>query len=456
MMLDGLSKANPAEPALKGNGRTGKSDSEDGFSSALSRLGKEDGGSGNAKAGQNADGVDGTTEPLVDADALGARSGRMSLADGMETTRARTVRTSITQASSSIKEAQASLVAGRVRAGEMPAREQELANGDGIQEDQLDGGEASREVQAEQPGPGGASEVLSILTNGQQPWAAAANGADTTDGKTRKGDTAGPSNRIDRSSAAGQRDVSADELVDMPTDPELPAGQERVFRFSDAKGGAVAGELTQAAARDKGSEGRSGPALIENVSIMESRRFLGLAPNSNGASLLAGMTGDAGWSAAMQAGALGSDLAAGGQTGSAVHMLKLQMNPHSLGSVTATLRLIGEELHVHLTVENRAAHQQLSEDSRGMLDALKSHGFSVDQVTISISPAAEADPQKGQQNAQTGQHMAGNGERNGNAQNREQQRFAFGAELNGGTDDVGSDKATVADPVGSRSGQLYL
>src|SRR3546814_13168401 len=61
----------------------------------------------------------------------------------------------------------------------------------------------------------------------------------------------------------------------------------------------------------------------------------------------------------------------------------LQMNPHALGSVTATLRLVGEALHVHLTVETRAAFRQLSDDSSGMLDALRAQGFSVDQVSRS-------------------------------------------------------------------------
>ena len=459
MMLDALSKAPPAESVSKGNGRTGKSDGEDGFSSALSRLGKEGGSSGNAKAEQNAEGPDGPTGTLVDPDAPAARSGRMSLADGLETARVRNVRTSIVQAPSA-REGQASLAAGRTRSGDAPLSVHGPARQEEGQEDQVDDSEALNEARddasAQRPVAGGASEVLSILANQSQPQTVAGHGTQTADGRLRKGDMAGASSRNERFPAADGGDVGAGDLLDMPTDPEAPAGQERIFRFSDAKGGAVAGELSRAAdARDSGAEGRSGPTVVETVSVVESRRFLGLTPASNGASLVASMTGDAGWSAAMQAGTLGSD-PAGGPTGSAVHMLKLQMNPHSLGSVTATLRLIGEELHVHLTVENRAAYQQLSEDSKGMLDALKSQGFSVDQVTISISPTADADPQKGQQNAQTGQPMTGNGERNGNAQERDQQRSAFGTELNGEPDDVGSDKATVADPVGSRSGQLYL
>ena len=134
------------------------------------------------------------------------------------------------------------------------------------------------------------------------------------------------------------------------------------------------------------------------------------------------------------------------------------MNPHDLGTVTATLRLIGDELHVHLTVETRAAYRQLSEDSKGMLDALKAHGFSVDQLTINISSTADAEQQKGQQNAATGQQMAGSGERNGGAQNREQQRPGFDSEMNGRADgnELVTEKAASADPVGTRNGQLYL
>src|SRR3546814_15229978 len=99
----------------------------------------------------------------------------------------------------------------------------------------------------------------------------------------------------------------------------------------------------------------------------------------------------------------------------------LQMNPHALGSVTATLRLVGEALHVHLTVETRAAFRQLSDDSSGMLDALRAQGFSVDQVSINLASTSDVDS-RGQQGAQTGQQMAGNGGNGNPEQAREQSR----------------------------------
>jgi chemotaxis protein MotD len=93
-----------------------------------------------------------------------------------------------------------------------------------------------------------------------------------------------------------------------------------------------------------------------------------------------------------------------------------------------------------------------------MLDALKSQGFSVDQVTINIASNADNDAQKGQQGSQLGQQMAGNGERNSGTP-REQSDARFGTEMDGGTDadgGLGSDDAASAGSVGPRSGQLYL
>jgi chemotaxis protein MotD len=93
----------------------------------------------------------------------------------------------------------------------------------------------------------------------------------------------------------------------------------------------------------------------------------------------------------MQPGASLSNAAAQSSTGKVVNTLKLQMTPIELGMVTATLRLSGEELTVHLTVETMAAHAQLTEDSSGIVESLKSQGFAVDQLTVSIAPMVQSD-----------------------------------------------------------------
>jgi chemotaxis protein MotD len=156
-----------------------------------------------------------------------------------------------------------------------------------------------------------------------------------------------------------------------------------------------------------------------------------------------------------------SNAAAQSSTGSVVNTLKLQMNPHDLGSVTAMLRLHGEELNVHLTVETRAAYRQLSEDSGSIVDALRSQGFAVDQVTISIAPTADSDTSSNanQQSGQSGGQAASSDERQGNAAGRGQGQSAAGREGNeatGNANDAALDNEANSAAGGARSGQLYL
>ena len=467
MMLDGLSKAATSEPAVRGSARSGHSEHGDaGFSGALTRLSGRGADEGKPQAGAEADGDahgEGSREKDVTAGEANSpapvvsRISKFALATRHGLAETASSRISISQAGLNTKQVDPAGVVDPKRgliavvatkdATEEPARPSDesavSSDANALPE--------TGEVQ-------GASELLNMLAGPAQALAASGRNATAGEGRTSERDGGA---RAGSGATALLRGTAADgETLEMPT-TELGEAPEpaRGFRFSDGKGGDVAAELTRAAnPRENVGEKRGNPAAIENISVVESRRFLGLAPTSNSTSLLAGITGDPGWSSAMRSGEVGSDTLAGRATGSAVQMLKLQMTPHDLGTVTATLRLIGEELHVHLTVETRAAYRQLSEDSKGMLDALKSHGFSVDQVTINISSTSETDQQKGQQNAATGQQMAGNGEKNGNAQNREQQQPGFDIAMDGRADgnELGADKIASSDPVGARSGQLYL
>ncbi|MGW9232155.1 flagellar hook-length control protein FliK [Pseudorhizobium sp. NPDC055634] len=465
MMLDGLSKAATSEPAIRGSGRSGQTDDgEAGFSSALTRLSGRGADEGKPQAGAEADGDahgEGSREKDVTAGEANSpapvvsRISKFALATRHGLAETASSRISISQAGLNAKVDPAGVVDPKrgliAVVGGKDATEE-------AGEPSEDGAASSDANAPEGVETQGTTELLSILAGPAQAWSAS--GRNTAAGEGRASEREGAA----RGGATGEvlrRGAAAPgDTLEMPT-TELDDAVEpaRGFRFSDGKGGDVAAELTRAAnPRENVGEKRGNAAAIENVSIVESRRFLGLAPTSNSTSLLAGITGDPGWSSAMRSGEVGSDTLAGRATGSAVQMLKLQMTPHDLGTVTATLRLIGEELHVHLTVETRAAYRQLSEDSKGMLDALKSHGFSVDQVTINISSTSETDQQKGQQNAATGQQMAGNGEKNGNAQNREQQQPGFDIAMDGRADgnELGADKIASSDPVGARSGQLYL
>ncbi|MEN3147308.1 flagellar hook-length control protein FliK [Neorhizobium sp. IRAMC:178] len=247
-----------------------------------------------------------------------------------------------------------------------------------------------------------------------------------------------------------------------PVDADKSAPGTRVFRFSNARNDqhvdmAVGGRGERSTAEFRSSSG----GAAENVTVLDARRFLGLAPNSNGANLTAMLSGDSDWAGAMSPSSALSNAASQSSTGTVVNTLKLQLNPHDLGAVTATLRLHGEELNVHLTVETRAAYRQLSEDSGGILDALRAQGFAVDQVTISIAPTADSDGTSSQQgqSGQAGQQAMAEGGRQGQAAGRGQQQNGERQAADQGTrnaHDAASDNVAGTAPGGSRPGQLYL
>ncbi|MGK9052290.1 flagellar hook-length control protein FliK [Neorhizobium petrolearium] len=317
------------------------------------------------------------------------------------------------------------------------------------------------------------ADVLSLL-NGAETKAAELNatmpknaaGAQNKRGKDADGrsDEPGALPVNDLKRATLMSDSAADPLS-MPSDPDTAVPGTRVFRFSNARGEGPSVDMTV----DGGRGGRtaavefksSSNGAAENVTVLDSRRFLGLAPNSNGANLTAVLSGDPEWAAAMHPSSALSNAAAQSSTGTVVNMLKLQMNPHELGSVTATLRLHGEELNVHLTVETRAAYRQLSDDSGGILDALRAQGFAVDQVTISIASTAGSDAAGSQQGqaGQTGQQNMAEGGRQGQAAGRGQEQAANRQADEQGArnaNDAALDNAAAAVSGGARPDHLYL
>ena len=140
------------------------------------------------------------------------------------------------------------------------------------------------------------------------------------------------------------------------------------------------------------------------------------------------------------------------------------MTPESIGNVTATLRLHGDQLTVHLQVETGEAFKQLSQDKEGLIQSLKSQGFTVDQVSVQLAPAPTTDKTVAQTSAgqQSGGQMqdgssAGQFAQQGREQdnNRRQQDNGFNANWQG------DDKIGAVDPVAqpsdtARSGQVYL
>ncbi|MCZ4075063.1 flagellar hook-length control protein FliK [Agrobacterium sp. LMR679] len=235
-------------------------------------------------------------------------------------------------------------------------------------------------------------------------------------------------------------------VKDMPTGI-APAGNEAgsasenegdasAFRFSSPRSGAARALDMSTVQRDGRVEfdaRESTGKAADTITVLDSRRFIGLAPSTNASALTGLIVNDPEWVSAMQPGSSLSNAAAQSSTGKVVHTLKLHMTPIELGSVTMSLRLAGDELAVHMTVESVAAYKKLQEDSKSILDGLKAQGLTVDNITISIASSDKSDQtgtqgnnQQNQQAQQQGQQAAAGrnrdesgarGERQGNGDN---------------------------------------
>lgn len=240
---------------------------------------------------------------------------------------------------------------------------------------------------------------------------------------------------------------------------ESNGGDAKTFRFSRADGKGQTMDMVV------GGRERSGAAdeprrttSAETVTVIDSRRYLGLAQNSS--AVLDAISGDSEWAKAMQPSSALSNAATQASTGKVVNMLKLQLQPISLGMVTATMRLVGDELSVDLAVENASAYRQLSSDHKSIIEALRAQGFSIDQVTVTLAPTTSADSgnssaQNGSQNGSFGQQAAQDG--SGGAASRRDERNAAQQQWSNARQS-GEDglRDGGAGSAGTRSGDLYL
>lgn len=243
----------------------------------------------------------------------------------------------------------------------------------------------------------------------------------------------------------------------VPGTENAETAEGKTFRISRADGRGQSMDM-HIGTEQPGSE-KSAKSGVENVSVLESRRYLGLVQNPNSATVTAALSGDSEWAHAMQPSSALSNAAEWTSTGKVVNTLKIQMNPIDLGLVTATMRLSGDTLSVDLKVETGAAYRQLKEDHGKMLEALRSQGYAVDNVTISMAPVERADT--GSQTSSQGQAsqqqqslaQQGQGGEARERQNQTAQRTDGGFN---GADGNSVENASAVDAGGNRSGSVYL
>lgn len=240
----------------------------------------------------------------------------------------------------------------------------------------------------------------------------------------------------------------------------VSADTDQIFRFARSDGKAQAVSMNVGSDVDKMAIKNDIPvvgAKAETVTVVEARRYLGLAPSSNAAAVTSQIVSNPEWAKTLQPADVGATSSAQASTGKVLNTLKIQMHPIDLGTVTATLRLKEDELHVELKVETGGAFRQLSDDQNDIVKSLRSQGFAVDQVNIVFnapdSSGSTTQQQAQPQTAQQGREALADGSPQGRGQrndNGSQQQSSGRWTGNEGT----SDPSSGADA--SRTGDVYI
>ncbi|AOF91783.1 flagellar hook-length control protein FliK [Sinorhizobium sp. RAC02] len=225
--------------------------------------------------------------------------------------------------------------------------------------------------------------VAQVVANGQAAAAGGQNGDEQPDGEVK--------GRIDAhgdASSALADGAHADAAAVETAAAKSESDTDQLFRLirADGKGRdvdmSISADGERTAVRDANPTGAKG----ETVTVVDARRYIGLASTGNSAAVTTALTQDPSWAASLSStGSLLQPHEA--MTGKVVNTLKIQMHPIELGLVTATLRLHGDELTVSLQVQTAEAYRQLSDDQDAMVKALRDQGFAVDQVSVQFTPA---------------------------------------------------------------------
>lgn len=268
--------------------------------------------------------------------------------------------------------------------------------------------------------------------------------------------------------ADGKATANADAalLADTADGGEVPESDtDQLFRLirADGKGRdldmTVSGTGERTSVRDAS---QTAGAKAETVTVLDSRRYIGLAQTGNAGAVTTAIAQDPNWAASLSStGGLSHSEEA--VTGKVVNTLKIQMKPIDLGTVTATLRLHGDALVVSLQVETGEAYRQLSDDQDAIIKALRGHGFAVDQVSVQLSPVDRSGSSQQQGDGQSSQQQqqfssqpqareGGNGRQGGNGDGT--RTFAGEGTSHDGNTSENASGLAGGQPV--RSGGVYL
>jgi chemotaxis protein MotD len=223
---------------------------------------------------------------------------------------------------------------------------------------------------------------------------------------------------------------------------------------------------SQSRGRNTGDQGGASDKRIDDltgkkdgkIEVIESRRFVPAQNLSANGQLLTRSLAEAGSNAlAAQRAAPMQPLAQAGlpQSAQTLHTLKLQLNPASLGSVTAVLKLSGEDLSVEIKVQTAEAYRQIKDDNQSILKALRGQGFGVEQITVQhVVGNDRSSAQTAQPGFQSGQHQPGSSD--AQSSGRDGSRNNAGQQDSGSQGGQARDQGSYAGSGAGRTDGVYL
>lgn len=262
---------------------------------------------------------------------------------------------------------------------------------------------------------------------------------------------------------AALKETAADSMPTLPDDGTA-TDTAQTFRLARADGRSGALDMSISKSGDDAADVQvATPAGgdVQTITVLDSRRYLGLAANSNSALVTGSLAGDREWSAAMQPGSALSNAANLTSTGKVVNTLKIQLNPDNLGNVTATMRLQGDQLSVDLKVQTGEAYRQLHADQSRMVDALRAQGYQVDNITVSMASSSDQQSDGSRQSGsnQSQQQSLLNQGQGGDARPKGQNFSGQQSDGNNGnrsSGERGAEDAAAGGAQRPRSGAVYL
>lgn len=262
---------------------------------------------------------------------------------------------------------------------------------------------------------------------------------------------------------AAMKETVADAMPTLPNDGTAPDAAQ-TFRLTRADGRSGALDMSISKSGDEAADVKvAAPAGgdVQAVTVLDSRRYLGLAANPNSTLVAGALAGDREWSAAMLPGSALSNAASLTSTGKVVNTLKIQLSPDNLGNVTATMRLSGDQLSVDLKVQTGEAYRQLHADQSHMVDALRAQGYQVDNITVTLASNADQQSDSGRQpgSNQSQQQSLLNQGQGGDARPRGQNfsgQQAGGNDGNRSSGERSAEDGTPGSVQRPRSGAVYL